>query len=371
MKNKMLDFYKGAFISLVASLTIISCASTNVKEGDAVEKVEAVKEKKYYAPLTNDSTTNEWFAKANESEDTTKIINKSTAAIATLAVAITESDKLKEGGFADRIKAAAKMKAAHFAAEKASNFIRGQLVDVTGGEEILSKAKPVYNSPQELAANLYAHHVLKTKHIGKAKSVTQIVYPEIKDIYPKISKEIADGTANANVMTAYNNVLNRINTANEEGDDFGEEPENVTIAAKGDTAPVARSSSTINEDDMGTVNNSSSVNENGMGTVIQYGFDKHSLNNEYADLIDEQIANLTKDENLRVTITGYADETGPEEYNLKLSELRANTIAEKIINSGISSDRVSAKGLGEKDPVASNDTREGRSKNRRTVIIIE
>ncbi|NMB65004.1 MAG: OmpA family protein, partial [Spirochaetes bacterium] len=62
----------------------------------------------------------------------------------------------------------------------------------------------------------------------------------------------------------------------------------------------------------------------------------------------------------------HTDSIGDDTYNQKLSEKRADAVCDYIIKHGISPERISAKGFGETKPIASNDTKEGRQKNRRT-----
>ncbi len=70
-----------------------------------------------------------------------------------------------------------------------------------------------------------------------------------------------------------------------------------------------------------------------------------------------------------VKISGYTDSTGPEGYNLKLSERRANAVAAYLEANGIAADRITTHGYGEADPVASNATAAGRQQNRRAVVV--
>ncbi|SMY35956.1 OmpA family protein [Photobacterium andalusiense] len=72
-----------------------------------------------------------------------------------------------------------------------------------------------------------------------------------------------------------------------------------------------------------------------------------------------------------ITVVGHTDSTGPEAYNQKLSEERAEAVAKELrahLNMG--EDRILSEGRGELDPVASNDTAEGRAENRRVDIIV-
>jgi OOP family OmpA-OmpF porin len=67
-------------------------------------------------------------------------------------------------------------------------------------------------------------------------------------------------------------------------------------------------------------------------------------------------------------LKGYTDSVGPASYNLKLSEMRAKAVAKALEERGIDASRLTAKGFGESNPIASNDTPEGRAKNRRVEV---
>ena len=72
-----------------------------------------------------------------------------------------------------------------------------------------------------------------------------------------------------------------------------------------------------------------------------------------------------------VRIEGHTDDAGPDQYNLQLSQKRAESVRQYLINNfSIAPERLSAKGFGESRPIASNTTREGRRKNRRVVAVI-
>jgi len=85
----------------------------------------------------------------------------------------------------------------------------------------------------------------------------------------------------------------------------------------------------------------------------------------------EKILTLMKtNPELKIEIIGHTDSTGPEDYNQRLSELRARVVADWLIRNGINSKRIKAIGKGESEPIADNSTPEGRAKNRRTEIRI-
>ena len=74
---------------------------------------------------------------------------------------------------------------------------------------------------------------------------------------------------------------------------------------------------------------------------------------------------------LRALVEGHTDSIGSEAYNLRLSERRANAVADYMESQGISSSRITTKGWGKSKPVADNRTKEGRAKNRRVEITEE
>ncbi|HUV35466.1 MAG TPA: OmpA family protein [Patescibacteria group bacterium] len=82
-------------------------------------------------------------------------------------------------------------------------------------------------------------------------------------------------------------------------------------------------------------------------------------------VLDQVVKSLLAYPEVRVEIRGYTDNVGSFEYNLQLSQKRAEAVRQYLMNSGISPDRVTAKGYSEADPIADNNTPEGRASNRR------
>jgi OOP family OmpA-OmpF porin len=83
------------------------------------------------------------------------------------------------------------------------------------------------------------------------------------------------------------------------------------------------------------------------------------------------LVTLLKDQPRRtIYIEGYTDSSGTESYNRDLSQLRADAVRDFLIDNGISSNRIIARGYGEADPVASNETTVGRRENRRVEVIV-
>lgn len=106
------------------------------------------------------------------------------------------------------------------------------------------------------------------------------------------------------------------------------------------------------------------------GSVDLYGIyfdtDKTDIKPESANTLDE-VANLLKiDRSLKLEIAGHTDKTGTADHNMKLSQGRAQAVVDALVkNYGIDAARLQAKGYGDTKPVASNDTEEGKAKNRR------
>jgi len=73
---------------------------------------------------------------------------------------------------------------------------------------------------------------------------------------------------------------------------------------------------------------------------------------------------------LNLAIEGHTDTTGTSDFNMKLSQQRADTVREFLTSQGLSPDIITAKGMGEGDPVADNSTAAGRKQNRRVEIIV-
>jgi OOP family OmpA-OmpF porin len=85
-------------------------------------------------------------------------------------------------------------------------------------------------------------------------------------------------------------------------------------------------------------------------------------------VLDEAVAIMKADPKITGEVRGYTDSTASEVYNQKLSERRANAVRDYFIKQGIAANRVRAKGFGESNPVASNDTADGRALNRRVEL---
>jgi outer membrane protein OmpA-like peptidoglycan-associated protein len=101
---------------------------------------------------------------------------------------------------------------------------------------------------------------------------------------------------------------------------------------------------------------------------INFSTDKADIRPQDHAGLDEVVVVLEKNPMLKVEIQGHTDNMGTEEYNQALSERRAEAVKAYFVGKGISADRLSTKGYGLTQPIASNDTREGRFQNRRVQL---
>ncbi|MCX6226535.1 MAG: OmpA family protein [Bacteroidia bacterium] len=99
---------------------------------------------------------------------------------------------------------------------------------------------------------------------------------------------------------------------------------------------------------------------------IFFAFNSFELLTESDKDLEEILTIFRQNPGIVIEISGYTDNTGAVDYNLILSQNRAESVVKYLINHGISPDQLRAKGYGLTNPVAANETEEGRSLNRRT-----
>ena len=125
------------------------------------------------------------------------------------------------------------------------------------------------------------------------------------------------------------------------------------------------------ESDVVSVANAA-TERNEMQPVITIEFDtsKAHVKSSYNDQIKKVADQLKADNTLAGMIEGYADSTGSEDFNNKLSLRRAEAVRKKLLEFGVDNKQLTTEGFGEGRPVADNSTAEGRQKNRRASVII-
>jgi OOP family OmpA-OmpF porin len=110
-----------------------------------------------------------------------------------------------------------------------------------------------------------------------------------------------------------------------------------------------------------------SVDSSGCWVIerVHFDFDQASIKPEYEDSLADLAMVMRLNPDLSLTVHGHADSIGSEEYNMNLSERRAEAAKQFLARRGIDEERISTEGHGETDPVASNETEDGREQNRR------
>ena len=106
---------------------------------------------------------------------------------------------------------------------------------------------------------------------------------------------------------------------------------------------------------------------------VHFQFDKATLTESDKEVLDKVATRLKGESSTaQLTVTGYTDSVGSDAYNQKLSDRRAHSVVEYLIEQGVPrSSFVSVVGAGESNPVADNSTADGRAQNRRTEIHIK
>lgn len=105
---------------------------------------------------------------------------------------------------------------------------------------------------------------------------------------------------------------------------------------------------------------------------VNFDFDKATLRPDAISILDEAASILQKYPQLRVEVAGHTDAVGAENYNQGLSERRARAVYDYLAGKGIDASRmVGPTGYGEARPIDSNDTAEGRARNRRTELNVQ
>jgi len=104
--------------------------------------------------------------------------------------------------------------------------------------------------------------------------------------------------------------------------------------------------------------------------TVFFDFNKSTIKPVSFALLNEVGQALKDNPKIKVEIGGHTDSIGDDNFNLKLSQARADSVRTYLIKQGISSDRMVSKGFGENVPIADNRTADGRAQNRRVEFLI-
>lgn len=103
---------------------------------------------------------------------------------------------------------------------------------------------------------------------------------------------------------------------------------------------------------------------------IYFNPGQNELLDDSFEELNALVSQLKKNESVKIQVQGHTDNSGNTANNLELSKARAKAVVTYLVSQGISKERLLSKGFGDKKPIASNNTAEGRKKNRRVEFVI-
>lgn len=98
---------------------------------------------------------------------------------------------------------------------------------------------------------------------------------------------------------------------------------------------------------------------------LNFEFGKAEIKKDSLPYLDNLADTLLKAKDWTLEIQGHTDEKGSDEFNMNLSQNRADAVKKYLVSKGVVADSITAKGFGEKNPIVPNDSNENREKNRR------
>ncbi|MFD0727156.1 OmpA family protein [Lysobacter brunescens] len=102
--------------------------------------------------------------------------------------------------------------------------------------------------------------------------------------------------------------------------------------------------------------------------AVTFDFNSASLKSQFRPALDGVAATLADYPQTVIEISGHTDAVGSDAYNQRLSEERAGSVANYLVGKGLVRERFEVVGMGERYPIASNETEDGRARNRRVEI---
>jgi len=103
---------------------------------------------------------------------------------------------------------------------------------------------------------------------------------------------------------------------------------------------------------------------------VLFDFGKYTLKPDTREKLAKVSGIILAHPGLRIEVEGHTDSVGSDEFNQKLSEQRAGAVRDYLTGQGVAQNMVSARGFGKSQPVASNDTADGRARNRRVELVV-
>ncbi len=108
-----------------------------------------------------------------------------------------------------------------------------------------------------------------------------------------------------------------------------------------------------------------------MPSAITFDVNSSALKSNFFAVLDSVNLVLKEYSSTLVTVAGHTDSSGADDYNMTLSQQRAQTVAQYLNSRGVVTERLASVGYGESQPVAGNDTAEGKARNRRVEITLD
>lgn len=108
-----------------------------------------------------------------------------------------------------------------------------------------------------------------------------------------------------------------------------------------------------------------------MPSDVTFPVDQSDIQPRFYGTLDQVADTLNQYPQTMIDVVGHADSTGAADYNQALSERRAASVAGYLVNRGVLRDRLYVAGRGEADPIATNDTPDGRAQNRRVDVVLK
>jgi outer membrane protein OmpA-like peptidoglycan-associated protein len=107
-----------------------------------------------------------------------------------------------------------------------------------------------------------------------------------------------------------------------------------------------------------------------MPSDVTFAFDRSDIQPQFYKVLDEVAGTMNQYPSTTIDVVGHADSVGTDVYNQALSERRASSVASYLTTRGVLPARLYVAGMGERQPIASNDTEAGRAQNRRVEIVL-
>lgn len=104
---------------------------------------------------------------------------------------------------------------------------------------------------------------------------------------------------------------------------------------------------------------------------VRFDYDKATIRSDARGTLDEAVRTLKEQGDLDVVVEGHTDSRGTEAYNLRLAQRRAQAVKQYLVSKGVDASRLTVEAYGESQPVATNDTEEGRAQNRRVELNVK